>query len=206
MATSRLAVRLPFLSTWLAALLIGGSLFQLPRGATAQPAPRGEPMSVLMLKRIAEAVDGHRTGANVWVVLELDYPHRPIGVFDREQDAEAARARARGRFGVVGPYKAPGERAPDWIIGCQHMQSVTDSVPNYCPMSRRIPVDMLQGGEIILRLRDGTTETIPLAPGADAVFLTSSAIDKFVMPYYTGILGVDATAALRQRMLGLPRR
>ncbi|MEP7347264.1 MAG: hypothetical protein ABI877_18480, partial [Gemmatimonadaceae bacterium] len=45
---------------------------------------------------------------------------------------------------------------------------------------------------------DGTRDSIPLPPNADAVFLSLSSIDKFVIPYYTRILGLGAVTEMRQ--------
>ena len=45
---------------------------------------------------------------------------------------------------------------------------------------------------------DGTRDSIPLPPNADALFLSLASIDKFAVPYYQRMLGLTAASTLRQ--------
>ncbi|MGH7711144.1 MAG: hypothetical protein ACREOG_07665 [Gemmatimonadaceae bacterium] len=58
---------------------------------------------------------------------------------------------------------------------------------------------------LVLRMQNGSSRTIELPTGTDAIFLSYPAYDKFVFPYYERVIGLEATAAMRERMLrGLP--
>ncbi len=62
------------------------------------------PVSASLLRRIAEAADGHRTGDPVWVAARTEVPY-DIEVFSKEEDAQqATRSDARE---VFGPYVTP---------------------------------------------------------------------------------------------------
>jgi len=45
-----------------------------------------------------------------------------------------------------------------------------------------------------------------LDPDTDAVFLTLAAIDKFVIPYYTGLYGVERAAEIRRIYCAHPEK
>jgi hypothetical protein len=154
--------------------------------------------SPVLLKRLAEVVDGHRTGALLWVVASYDFPHPTAGVFERRLDAERAARDSGHRYDVFGPYKSQQDPGGFVVIigGCVHLRSAME--PPYCPQGPALPLGDVAEMAITARLANGTTRSFPLAKGSDAVFFTLSAIDKFAMPYYTRILGVDAAAAMRR--------
>lgn len=176
---------------------------------TAQQTPPDTVPSVLLLKRLAEAVDGTRTGAQVWVVGSYAAPHRILGTFETRATAQALADSAGGWFRVFGPYltqRDPGKFVA-WLSRCEHdgRTSVMDSLLGRTSICPEIPVfrlDDVDGVTISFRLR-GTpdVQTIPVRPGTDAVFFTLSALDKFVFPYYVRILGVEETSAMRERII-----
>lgn len=168
--------------------------------ARAQPA-NGAP-SALLLKRLAEAVDGHRTGGTIYLVAELRPPHEVLGIFEREADARA-RVLTLGDTVVnsFGPYKTtrdPG-MLQSWIARCVHYQS--SMRPSYCDGRSALSLEDIDSVTITVRLKNGTSRVIPVPAGADAVFFTLSAIDKFAIPYYTHVMGVEEAARMRQRLV-----
>jgi hypothetical protein len=186
---------------WRAGLLLTGMLTAGAFGAgvlVAQPA--GAPTAAL-LKRLAEAVDGHRTGARVYLVAELRPPHTVLGIYETEA---AARGRVQGdstTLGAFGPYQT--ERDPGALLGwfskCVHLQSAMHE--NYCPGAPVLPLAEVDSVTLTVRLRNGTTRSIPVPRGADAIFFTLSAVDKFAIPYYTRVSGLEEAALLRRRLV-----
>jgi hypothetical protein len=80
-----------------------------------------------LLKRLAEAVDGHRTGKLVYVVASYDMPNPVAGVFDTKADAEKTAKGAGRSFDVFGPYSAALEQNGDeyFMAGCEHDNQVS---------------------------------------------------------------------------------
>jgi len=54
---------------------------------------------------------------------------------------------------------------------------------------------------VSFRMRSGQVHTMILPPDADALFLSSTALDKFAFPYYARVYGVDSAAAMRRSIL-----
>jgi hypothetical protein len=178
---------------FVAALLVARPAHaQPPQDTTRIPSP-------VLLKRVAEAVDGHRTGRSVYVVASYRPPHNVLGVFERRADAEAQARAAGPSVDVFGPYRSPRDPGAfgAWLPGCFHNgRSVWD--PASCPDRPVLSFNEVDSITITVRLTNGDTRTFPLPKGTDAAFFTLSAIDKFVIPYYTQLLGVDSAAAMRQ--------
>jgi hypothetical protein len=70
-------------------------------------------VTAMMLRRVAEAADGIRTGEQVWFVVSYVFPHEllpnnDLWYFSSQAAAEAAVLRRGGEYGVFGPYKTPG--------------------------------------------------------------------------------------------------
>jgi len=174
-------------------------------GASAAAAQSTQPPSAGLLKRLAEAVDGHRTGAAVFVVVAGTSPHEVQGVFESRADADSLLRRLGQGFALHGPFQT--ERDPGQamlVMTCTHDWASIWRMPT-CPRTRpglpRISFPDVDSISITLRLRNGTTQVIPLARGTDAVFLTLSAIDKFVIPYYGKIGGIDQAARMRAQIV-----
>src|SRR5687768_10055453 len=74
------------------ALTVSGSMSMTvgARSANAQPPQR--PMSQTLVRRIAEIIDGHRTGDTLYIVASYDFPHGFYGSF---RDPGDARERVR---------------------------------------------------------------------------------------------------------------
>lgn len=179
------------------------------RGAAREPRPPAVQQDTIrvatpvLLKKIAEAVDGTRTGGLVWVVANTNAPHTVAGTVERETDARTLARRAGASFAVFGPYRTYRDAFDVTPSNCVHNQWTSEMTPGICPPEIRLgQVDTMT---LTLRMRDGTVRTIPLPAGTDAIFLTLSAVDKFAMPYYVRIVGVDSAAALRGSMTGSAR-
>lgn len=155
--------------------------------------------SAILLKRLAEAVDGNRTGDSVFVVASYDSLSPVRGVFLSRDQAEAA-ARLAGRsYDVFGPFITMPELASGSIVvGCVHNARTSYWEP-VCPQASFRASDVAR---ISLRVqtRDGRTREFPVSSEVDAIFLSLPAIDKFVIPYYARIIGVQSAAAMRARV------
>ena len=187
----------------LAIVLILGSIAT----TRAHSQPSTVPPTAALLKRLAEAVDGHRTGARVYLVAARRPPHDVVGIYELESDA---RARADADTTVLqyfGPYQT--DRDPGLNMGflskCVHLQSAMHEY--YCPGSPIFSFADVESVELTVHMRDGTPHVIPVPRGADAIFLTLSAVDKFAIPYYARVSGLGEAVRLRQRLVdSLARR
>ena len=178
--------------------------------AAAQP----RPLNQTMLKRIAEAVDGLRSDSAVWVVVDAEAPNPVAGIFTREDLANRLVQELGRSFFVSGPYLS--DRVNNRPADCVHLYSslMRGVPPRPTPGPGPSPVALVRGPaycpdpgrpprRIFLEFEanDGTRSRFELPGGADALFLTESAIEKFVLPYYLRIIGLDQTKALRDAML-----
>lgn len=154
----------------------------------------------VLLKRLGEAVDGHRTGVPVYVVASYDPPNLVAGVFETRAEAQALVKRLGDSFDVLGPFVAPNDLgAKAFVLGCEH-DGVMSVWKRYCPspIERLADVDSVT---IIVKLKGGRVLTHPIPTSVDAIFFTLPAIDKFVIPYYARILGVGEAAAMRDHIV-----
>lgn len=204
--------------------LVGAALMvtAVPPGALDA---QSRPLTPTLLRRLAEAVDGHRTGTPVWVIAEYRFPNRVLAVVGDRVRAEADSAdldlaRDRG-IGIFGPFVAPRDsiRAlPDpsdlvppppialpfgWIRpGCVHdrrtsvMRGLSMETVAICG-DQLVPIDELVEMRLVQELRSGEIITTTLPTWVDALFLTLPAVDKFVIPYYARILGPDEASRMR---------
>ena len=135
-----------------------------------------QPVSAVVAKRLAAAADGFRHGRPMYFVSgfrEAGAVQRFEGEEGREAAERARRAReAEGggeKFGVFGPYVTEPGRAP-----------------------AASPAAEVLDVTVRMKLPDGSTRTQVLGGGEyDAIFWTRSAVDKFVVPYYAGALGLQ---------------
>jgi hypothetical protein len=157
--------------------------------------------NVVLLRRVAEAVDGRRDLAEAWVVVRYD-SNTVVDVLNNRAEAIAT-SRRIPRSDVMGPFNGLPTipEPPEILPGCVHNGLSMWRPRGMCP-ELRIPMADVDSLMLRIKLRDGTVRTFPMARGVDALFLTMSAIDKFVIPYYTRIIGPDAAAAMRQDILG----
>lgn len=159
-------------------------------------------LTTTMLKRIAQAVDGRRSGEIVYLVLHRDSATVAV-VTPSRPDAEAIRKKLGEHYILVGPFVGTYELGPLFDLvpsDCVHDGNTSNMIGLICN-GQQIHRSQISSMSLVLRMRNGSTRTIALPSGTDAVFLSYPAFDKFVFPYYERVIGFDATSAMRQRML-----
>jgi hypothetical protein len=140
-----------------------------------------EPVSAPLAKRLAEAADGLRDGKIYFLVCKLKYPFDVKCDTGRDSVEEASAAaneiiNQKAALGKVyhkfGPYRTPKEYDPP------------------------ITFDRIE-----LRFLEGEVEKHKeiLKRSADAIILSLSAFDKFFLPYYTKLYGVEKAKDFRDR-------
>lgn len=186
------------------------NLSLVPRGlaaiallAIASPARAQEPRqppSPILLKRLAEALDGHRTGTPVFIVACRDSLNRIGGVVATRREAESLARRLGPCFDTYGPYLALLDLLSQrGNPGCVHDGYTSNMIGLICPDNPFLLADVVSM-TLVVRMRDGTVRERRMGPEVDAIFLTLPAIDKFVIPYYARIVGVDSAAAMRGQL------
>lgn len=193
----------------LTSALVSGALGIPASLAVSQSAPKapattasmdtGQNVTPTLLRRVAAAVDGHRTGRSVYVVASRMFPHEVRGVFDGVDQARAERSRAGPSFGVFGPYTAPTDYDPP-------LQPPTcrKQIDSSCPLDplRPRPYAEPSTAMLIVQMKNGTADTTIFDPAkVEALLFNMSAIDKLLIPYYVRIYGVEYAAELRAQYL-----
>ena len=164
-------------------------------------------LTATMLKRMAEAVESRRNGEVVYVVMNRDSA-TVAGVMPTRPDADNLRKKLGKAYDVHGPFQGKYDLGPlvDFVPkSCVHdgLSNMIGLICDSQPMRR----SQISSMSLVLKMRDGSSRTIALPSGTDAVFLSYPAYDKFVFPYYEHVIGLEATAAMRQRMIsGATRR
>lgn len=132
-------------------------------------------VSASLLRVLAEVADEHRTGRPIFLVADYQYPHKVIGQLSTRREAERMRADSGSTFGVFGPYTTPADAAPD-------------------------SAGVVMAVRIMRETPGGRRETFRVDSRVDALFLTRSAIDKFLIPYYARIYGPEYAQSLRDQL------
>ena len=168
-----------------------------------------DPVPVSRLRRLAEAVDGYRTGEPLWVVSRDEFPHHVIGVFG---SLEEAQGNLQSGTSVHGPYSAPRDRSlinSLTLIGHRPDSECPFRDPE-CPDPLRwifnadstyrfVAVDSTR---LTLFLDGGArSEAITFPYPIDALFLTPAAIEKFYVPYLTEVYGVETAATFWDELM-----
>lgn len=169
-------------------------MYQLPKGRarlldsivaaglvialTARPAAAQDTtVSATMLRVLAEAADGFRTGRPIYLVADRRFPHNVAGPFPSRAAAERVRADSGATFAVFGPYLTR-----------------PDPAPRSAPRVVAVRITVEQPG--------GRRRTFDVRPDSiDALFFTLSAVDKFMVPYYTRIYGTEYAHVLRETVM-----
>jgi hypothetical protein len=160
-------------------------------------------MSASLLRRLAEAVDGYRSGEALYVVAAWHFPHEVAGVFPSRALASEAVRRKGLDYAAFGPYFAPPDSGNELMVYSLRLCPGLHELDSYCPdttasLSQAVPYASIKDVTITIHAKDGTAVESVLPPSeVDAVFFTLSAIDKFVMPYYTRIYGAQFAADMR---------
>jgi hypothetical protein len=124
---------------------------------------------------LAEAATTYRYPRPFFLVSHSAYPYGVVAAYATRDSAARFAADSGARLEVSGPYQGP-DSAPRWNV-----LSIT----------------------VRLRTADGREQTVQYDPtSVDAVFLTTQAIDKFMVPYYTKLYGPEFADSLRNAMIG----
>jgi hypothetical protein len=164
------------------------------------------PLSAGMLRRIAEAADGYRTGRNVWFAVNETAPYEIVRVFEDAPGAAPRGAR------VVGPYLTPADfGSPALFVPVPHVPPTKyglDSMLYWRLPPEAWKMEDIDSIVITAFRRGGGAPWHVSSPGRDidAVFFTLAANDKFVFPYYARVSGLDATLRMRDGLLNYIRR
>jgi hypothetical protein len=135
-----------------------------------------------LLRILGETVASCRPGPGpgprpIFLVADYRFPHEVVGHFSSRAEAERVRARSGSTFGVFGPYKTPAA------------DPIADAPTKVVAVS------------LIRRTASGRTDTLRVDPEkVDALFFSMSAVDKFVMPHYSGLYGPEYAHKLRQKL------
>jgi len=135
------------------------------------------PTSAGLYRRLAEAADGFRDGAPVWFAAHrLDPNQEVLGPF-RSQENVLSAAEAEPGYDAFGPFITDPESAP-------------------------VGEEEIVGAAVWVKEEDGSFSWAIYQPSdVDAVFLTDSAIDKFVVPYLSQVHGPAYTEQIRGTQL-----
>ena len=123
---------------------------------------------------LEEAVSSYSDTGQFFVVAASTRPFTVLDYFRTRAAADSAAA-ARAGYAVYGPYRGPATRDP-WQVLSITVRVRTDS------------------GERELHYDPRTV---------DAIFLTMSAVRKFMLPYYRGLYGNEYAEAL-SATIGVP--
>ena len=174
-----------------AALILFGSTTSLACQVT-----KGRPPDAVMLRRIAEAVDGDRSGGQVYVVAGFDPTNPIIGVFNDPKTATGAALKAGNGATVFGPYQSDLDTTIAQTMTCVHIKTSVMYI-RCVPPGRTTQFSDIASLTLIFNRTDGGRDSVPLPQGADAIFVGGPAIDKFVVPYYVGVIGLTQTTDMR---------
>ncbi len=186
-----------------AALALAALSVTLPGRLIAQAADDDRLPGPVLLRRIAEAVDGDRSGSQVYVVASYDEGLSYIGTFHDRGEAERKRRDLGTEAGIFGPYRTLAGSMPPFAT-CVHLRGSVMRV-SCIPPARSLTPGEVSGMTLVIQRVDGTRDSMAIPGDADAIFLGGAAVDKFVLPYYLPILGLEGTTDL-WRDLKRPRR
>lgn len=170
----------------LAVVLLLASVAACP-SSTATSGPSVTPVSgpqdtvlksATLLRRLAEAADGYRDGADRFVAATREFPHRVAGVFLTRGEAETVAADSSTstvHYEVFGPYRTAAE------AGVSPEIDDVDSVVAYYAGGGEKPYKKTYNGKEY-----------------DALFWGLPAFDKFVAPYLTSVARADYAQSQRQ--------
>jgi hypothetical protein len=156
----------------------------------------GGPLPQDAMRSIVEAVDTWRGQREVFVVFRDQSPYEIVSVHATSDDAQAAVAAGSG-LGSFGPVAPRGQaRSYDKVLkttGCG-LRPVAASVSKIVLRDAN-DVDVEQ-----YTVNDG--RSLPdRESDIEAIFLTVSGIDKFMIPYLTRVFGAEYAAAKRKEWI-----
>jgi hypothetical protein len=156
----------------------------------------GGPLSQDAMRSIVEAVDTWRGQTAAFVVFRSQSPHEIVSVHATDDAARTA-ATAGSGLDYFGPV-APRGQARSYVkvlktTGCG-LKAVAASVSK---------IVLRDAGDVEVAqytVNDGSSLPDPDSD-IEAIFLTVSGIDKFMIPYLTRVFGADYAAAKRKEWI-----
>jgi hypothetical protein len=170
-------------------------------GPLAAQEPVDTVLTAVQLRRLAAAVHGHPGSTPVYVVMSLE------GVYEVRlvtESAQAAQALVDSLGGLpwksFGPYvpeaRVDSENRPVFYFLCHDWDS------DMCGHGDEIRAMVLVPGDTIgVQLLRGAVPVLTFTHAAtdvDAVFFNMAAIDKFMVPYWARVYGIETADSLRE--------
>jgi hypothetical protein len=153
-----------------------------PEPVTSLDSQAGDdfPISAELARRLAESADGHRDGRPRFVVTNPEEPATDrLRSFESKAEAleyqAQENAKGEGTFRVFGPFQTPRDTPAD--------------ATGHKIMVKKVTVELEQDGKQYVAEIEGDKY--------DAIFWSSSAVDKFAVPYYVSVVDVDFGAKVR---------
>lgn len=152
-------------------------------------------------RRLAEAADGFRTGDTTFFIAEVSYPYDMIGPFPSRDSADSVRETLVGYWVVGGPFVT----APDFGLTKRALLRPCKN-PNSTWCNKFAPPEVFDPDSVnqmalSIILVSGDTVVYTFSPDTvEAFFFTQSAIDRFVIPYYTRLFGQAWVAEFRDSL------
>jgi hypothetical protein len=137
------------------------------------------PVSASLTRRLGEAADGYRNIPQVFFVAAFSPPYNviPFETLEAAKEYYDKKNFAPDRWAIYGPFKAENE------IPVKFDMSAIETI------------------EVIVKYKDGTKDSIDLDSRTDAAFFNLSSLDKFLIPYYTRLYGVDRAKIIRDELI-----
>lgn len=163
------------------------------------------PESAGLLRRLAEAADGYRTGRRIWIVASRQPPYDVGGVFASETTAVHVARDSGELWGSFGPYVTPRDlgQLPVFIIAppmhCRPTIVCWD-VWVQTPDTSWLEQD-IDSLVVTAYHHSGRMARDRVSPDVDAIFFSLSAFDKFAIPYYSALSGPEFALRLRQSVI-----
>lgn len=154
--------------------------------------PTDGPLPQEAMRRIVEAVDTYRGQSQVFVVFSASPPYEVVSVHLTPPEAAAATAAGSGLsyFGPVAPRPKPSSLIQiKKKVGC---------LPLALPGTAATVVLLDHSGAEVDRLTVNDGTRAPNPADIEALFLTASGIDKFLIPFLSRMFDPAYAAARRQ--------
>ncbi|HTI04918.1 MAG TPA: hypothetical protein VL549_06355 [Gemmatimonadales bacterium] len=123
---------------------------------------------------LAEAINSYSDTGQFYLVAATTHPFTPAGYYHTRGGADSAATGAGGSYRTFGPYQGLAKRDP-WQVLAITVRVRTDSGERDLKYDPRI---------------------------VDAVFLSTGAVRKFMLPYYERLYGRDVANAVEATILG----
>lgn len=142
------------------------------------------PISASLTQRLGEAADGYRNIPQVFFVAAFSPPHKvfPFETLESAEEFYYKKNLSPDKWGIFGPFEAKNE---------------------FPVKFDKKPIKKIS---VLVSYKDGTDDSIELDSHTDAVFFNFSSLDKFLIPYYTKLYGVDQAKKIRDEFIGAAQK